>query len=128
MAPAGPNLAPQPASRGLIAFSGLMDAMSALDGPRTSAGRLPSFSTHTWEPRAAPTAAQQALPMGTWPGNGLGGGAPLFGGLDARWRFTAHRKILEASEKLMLAQQPASPSILAESIANPQPPPVPLFQ
>ena len=120
-----------PASRGLAAFSGLMDAMSALDGPRTSVGRLSNASSQSWDTRSLPAtvAGVQTLPA-AWPGANLGGGGgnPLFSGLEARWRFNAHRKILEASEKLMPAQQPASPSVLASSIAHPHPPPVPLFQ
>lgn len=113
-----------------MAFSGLMDAMSALDGPRASVGRLSNASSQSWDSRNIPanTAGVQTLP-GAWPAASLGGGGtPLFGGLEARWRFNAHRKILEASEKLMPAQQPASPSALASSIVHPHPPPVPLFQ
>lgn len=76
---------PQPASRGLAAFSGLMDAMSALDGPRASAGRLSNASSQSWDSRsaAANAAGVQTLPA-AWPGATLGGGNPLFGGLDAR--------------------------------------------
>ena len=113
-----------------MAFSGLMDAMSALDGPRASAGRLSNTSSQSWDSRGLPASAAgvQTLPA-AWPGASLGPcGNPLFGGLEVRWRFNAHRKILEASEKLMPAQQPASPSVLASTIAHPHPPPVPLFQ
>ena len=109
-----------------MAFSGLMDAMSALDGPRASAGRLSNASSQSWEARGlASAAAAQAMPA-PWPG--AGSSNPLFGGLDARWRFNAHRKLLEASEKLMPLQQPSSPGLLAESLMRPHPPPVPLFQ
>jgi hypothetical protein len=104
-----------PFSRQGPAFSGLMDALGS-GGSRS--GNLDAAATLPWAHR------QAALgPASQWPATATAGNAPLFGmsHIQARWRFVAHRKLLEATEKMMCSRQ----ALHSESVAAP---PVPLFQ
>lgn len=114
--------APLTGSRSLAAFASLMEAMGNLGARGNAPARAPEGLSWAHKPGSAPAHS-------SWPPSAAASPArsPLFGmpDLNALWRFTAHRKILEASEKLCGSQ-----ALLGWAEGTPQTPvpPVPLFQ
>lgn len=117
--------APLTGSRSLAAFSSLMEAMGNLAARGNTPSRIHDGGVGLpWahKPGSAPAHS-------SWPPSAAASPArsPLFGmpDLNALWRFAAHRKILEASEKLCGSQALMG---WAEGAPQTPVPPVPLFQ
>ncbi|BDA45639.1 hypothetical protein COCOBI_07-4260 [Coccomyxa sp. Obi] len=122
---ASTGMQPFPACRSLAAFSSLMEAMGNL-AARGNSSRAQEEASLPW---AAAKPASVPSPLSSWPPSSAAahspGRSPLFGmpDLNALWRFAAHRKILEASEKLCSSQ-----ALLGWAEGPSRVPPVPLFQ
>jgi len=121
-------------SRSLAAFSSLMEAMGKLAARSGSAGRVPAGASLPWaaqRPGSGPSGLSSWPPSaGAAAATGSPHRSPLFGmsDLNALWRFAAHRKILEASEKLLCGSQALAGGLGENGTPRNSVPPVPLFQ